>query len=311
MNNVLPETATDDPDKWSSNKSFSTLNSPLNFAQIGEILREGWRLLIVVSLFFALLGLSAALFLPKWYRAEAVLIPVPDSTKSGVAALSQVSGLADLAGASLGTSTNVAEAKVTLTSHALVMRYIEQKNLLPILFADKWDNDKSTWKSTDPNRIPTLWRGWRYFTNKIYKVNEDRKNGTITVSVDWKSPELAAQWVNDLVFRANAQIRERAIKSSERNIQYLDEQVRNTSSVEVQQAIYRLMENELKQMMIARGTDEYALRVLDAAIPPEKPVWPNIPIFILLSTNIGIVLGWIYVTFRYRASRRRIEATMP
>lgn len=264
-----------------------------DLVRVTAALRQHWLRWFAITLGSGILGSAIALLIPPTYRAEAVLTVVPDTGKSGQGALGQVSGLADLAGISLPASNNRSEALATLVSRALIMRYIEEKNLLPILFENKWDAKNAKWEN--PDKAPTLWNGWNYFLNKLYEVKEDKKNGTITVAVEWTSAELAATWVNDLVAHTNAHIRERTIQASEKNLQYLQGQLAETSMVEMQQAIYRLMENELKQTMVAKGTEEYILRVIDPAFPPGKKNWPNIPLFVFLSLLFGAVLGLISV----------------
>lgn len=44
----------------------------------------------------------------------------------------------------------------------------------------------------------------------------------------------------------------------------------NTNLVALQQAIGRLLENELQKLVLARGNEEFAFRVIDTAVAPRK-----------------------------------------
>jgi hypothetical protein len=69
---------------------------------------------------------------------------------------------------------------------------------------------------------------------------------------------------------ANDDLRDQAIEESERDISYLSDQVVKTNVLQLRDAIYSLMENEIKEEMLARGSEQYALKVVDPAIPPER-----------------------------------------
>jgi uncharacterized protein involved in exopolysaccharide biosynthesis len=116
---------------------------------------------------------------------------------------------------------------------------------------------------------------------------ENNKTGLVSLSIKWKDPGLAAQWTNGLVKMTNDVLREKAISEAERNIAYLNDEVKKTTVVPVQQAVYSLMETEIKKQMLARGSPNYALKVIDPAITPEIRSSPTT----LLWLAGGFVLG--------------------
>ena len=186
-----------------------------------------------------------------------------------------------------GDAAAKAEAVATLESTVLTERYIRENNLLPVLFSGEWDKHRSTWKTTDPERVPTLWMGNEYFAKKVRDVSQNPKSGLISLTIAWTDPKLAADWANGLVKLANTYLRDRAIADSERHIAYLNEQADNTKLVGLRDMIYEVMEGEIKKEMLARGNDEYALKIIDPAVPSEKPSSP-LPI---LWTLAGLFAG--------------------
>jgi uncharacterized protein involved in exopolysaccharide biosynthesis len=116
--------------------------------------------------------------------------------------------------------------------------------------------------------------------------------------IRWKDPKLAAAWANGLVKAANSYLREKAIREAERDIAYLNEQVSKTNVVEAQRTIYSLLEQELNKEMIARGREEYALKVIDPAFAPEKPVMGGPVLMALLGFTLACLLSVTIVFIR-------------
>src|SRR6185503_13921362 len=133
----------------------------------------------------------------------------------------------------------------------------------------QWDAQARQWKG-DPKNWPTPARAVKYFDQRIRTITRDKLSGLVTVSVDWKDPELAASWANALVQRLNAEMRVRAIERTNGAVAFLEKELGATSAVETRQAINRLMEAQINQRMLANVTEEFAFRVVDPALLPDK-----------------------------------------
>jgi len=280
----------------------------LSVRELVHVLRRGKVLYISLTLAFAVVAGVAGKLAPKKYTAATVVSPVLESPGGnqlggGISSLmSQFGGLASLAGLSVSGDTRRQETLAVLQSQALTERYIQENNLLPILFANKWDEQNKRWKTTDPQKTPTLWKGNEFFKKRVRTLSGDTKPGLVTLSITWTDPHLAARWANDLVRETNGYLRAKAIDESERNIAYLQDQASKTDVVGVKQAIYTIMQSEINKAMLARGSAEYALKVLDPALPPELPsslggtMWGLIGLFsgLLLSVLIAFArLMWV------------------
>lgn len=265
---------------------------------IGDLLAVLWsrRLLIVgVTLLSAAIGVTVALLLPEKFESSVVLAPSTNdsTTKFGRAGalLSQFGGLGMLGGLAGGGQR--VDGLATLTSAVLTEGFIRDLDLLPVLYADDWDAATKTWKITDPDRLPTLWKAERLFREDVRSVTEDKKTGLITLTITWTDPVLAAQWATELVARTNALLRQQAIDEAQRSIEYLNGQLGKTSVVELQKAIYGLIETQIKQVMIANGNEQYAFRVIDPARVPEKRSSPKRAAICVLATLLGGLFGCV------------------
>lgn len=273
--------------------------SEVTLADLWATLRGGrWLIGASVLALTALAGVAAFLITPV-YRAQVVMAPVADEQKGGgLSSLAgQLGGLASLAGITVGGSqSNTAEAIATLKSRAFTERFIAEKNLLVVLFAEDWDAGKNTWTVTDPRDVPTLWDGVERFDKSVREVTQDSQTGLVTMSIDWPDPQLAAEWANAMVTDVNATLRRKAIEQSEKNLKYLTAQLAGTTELELRGAIYGLMQAEMRNAMFASGKTEFAFRVIDPAVVPEKNVWPNKILFIVLGLSAGLLLG-VFATF--------------
>jgi uncharacterized protein involved in exopolysaccharide biosynthesis len=268
---------------------------------IVEILLHAKWIVIGVTLLCGIIATTAALLTPRKYTATVTLSVVSNRGGGGLGGassiLSQVGGIASLAGLGMRGDTEKAEPVAVLESQALTTRYIREHNLLPVLFPKKWDPVAKSWR-TDQGPIPTLWRGNEKFKGDVRDITESTKTGLITLAITWTDPQLAAQWANDLVKLTNDTMRERAIADSERNIAYLKEQATQTDIAQVRTAVYAILESEIRRAMLARGTDEYALKVLDSAVAPEIPSAPKRTIWVSVGTVAGLFLSIFIVLAR-------------
>lgn len=265
----------------------------ISLRDVIETLWDRRYLIVGLSLLTGLLALGLALILPPQYETSVTLAPAVDDSggKLGGASalLSQFGGLAALGGFSVGSSGKGAEAVAVLQSAALTEAFIREKNLLPLLFPDDWDSARKAWKSSDPANQPTPWKGEKVFRKKIRSLAEEKKTGIVTLTITWRDPVQAAEWANELVARTNLYLKTRAINQSRKNLDYLNDQLTKTNVVDLQKAIYSLTESEIKKIMIANGSDEYAFRIIDPARPPEELTSPKR----LKMTAIGIIAGLV------------------
>lgn len=260
------------------------------------IVAEKW-LVIGVTVLFALGGLLYGLLATPVYRAEAQLLPVSSDQKAArMGGLAQASALL---GISLGGDDSNRPIAV-LKSRALVEDFIRDENLLPVLFPDAVDGKiKSRWGTETPLDIRD---GVRLFDEQLRTVSESRSTGVVTLAVQWSDAELAAEWARKLVAKANEQLRRRDIALSEQRLKYLKEQLNSATVAELRQAISRVIENEIKSVMLAEVQAEYAFETIDPPIVPKQKISPRRTLLVLVYTFVGAVLGFALARFRHPRS---------
>jgi uncharacterized protein involved in exopolysaccharide biosynthesis len=266
------------------------------------VLLSYWRSITACAVAAAATAIVYGMLAPKWYRAQTLIAPVPmDTSSSALGALNgEIGGLASLVGLDIGGGEDQEkEALARLTSREFIYAYIESKNLLPVLFAGKWDANTKAWKN--PSKAPSIEDGYQYFVGRIFTVAEDRKTELIKVAVDWTDPELARAWANELVVRINADRRGVARAESERNLQFLNRELESASIIDLRQAINRLVETEIRKRMLVNVREEYAFKVIDPAYLPgiRAVVRPRIALLTAVAAVLGGMLGCGLALFRH------------
>ena len=268
------------------------IDEEIDLYQVWILLKKYKVLLASIITLSVVVSLGYAFFTTPLYRSEVVVASVSAKDKSVLAGLStQFGGLASLAGVDIGGSDNtLAKQLAGLESRAFIIPFLDEQQLLPILFADKWDSTKQNW-AVGENETPTLLTGYEYFVEKVLSVSKSVKTGLITLSIDWEDPEKAANWANQLISAFNDYQRKLAIRDAEKSITYLNKQLEETKIASVQEAISRLIESQTEVIMLANVKQDYALQVLDPAVPMEKAHSPNKTLIVILGGLLGCLSG--------------------
>jgi uncharacterized protein involved in exopolysaccharide biosynthesis len=274
----------------------------IELTRLWRIFWEGrWLILGTIAIFSAI-AVAYSLFAPRWYTAEVQLAPAEQMSQPLIPG--ELAGLANMAGLGVESDqTNVSAA--FLVSRDFTRNFISARELLPVLFADAWDEDGQEWIAAESNDWPDLRDGVTYFDSRVRTLNKDRSTGLFRLIIEWKDAEMAADWANSLVDRLNEKMRQRTLSATEANIAYLREQLAATNLVTMQQSISRLLEAELQKDMLARGNSEFAFQVIDRAEIAKTPSRPKAVLIIALAIGVGSILGLFFAAI---AQNRRPSA---
>jgi len=295
-----------------------------------------WKRRAFISCIVVVMTLAtaiASLFMTDIYQAKAVIKPVtPKEGGTGMSALAQqFGGMAGLAGVALPGSTSATELVALLKSNILRGKIIERYQLLPILFYNQWDGEKKTWKkgshfSLNPlalvskirpgkskadkgeKDVPDTWDGLRALDN-VVKVVYNVKDDAITVSADFPDPEMAARMVEYFLSSLNDHTSSEAKRIAAINRKYLEEQLGKTGDVILQQRIYNLIANQIETTMMAEVKENFAFKVLDPPLTPDKKSKPKRTQMVIISFIVSLFLS-IFIAF-FIEYLKKIKATPP
>ena len=266
-----------------------------------------------------LIGLLYAVFATPLYRAQIVVRPLEVEEGSALSALSsRFGGAAALAGIDLGGSgSDKDEYLAILKSRALGERFIDEYKLMPELFRERWDAEAGRWRQGEPSFVgrmahalsrglaaisgdegwhergaePSMWQAYKIFDFNIRRIVEDRETGLVTLSMQFRDPVRAAEWANAYVAMANKMIRDKTVAEATRALDYLNAEVNKATVAGLRDTIYRVIEGQLKKVMLANARPDYAFKVIDKAVVPEERISPKRTLSVILGVMMGGLLG--------------------
>jgi len=266
------------------NPNLSSYDDEIDLWELWETIWSGRWLIVAITGVFTLGGVAYSLLAQEWYKADVVLVPAEKKSIGGT--LSQLSGLASLAGIDI-PSASEQEPVAVLKSKDFARSFIEDEKLLKVILSE-----------SEEENVLDMRDAIKLFDDRVREVVEDKKTGLITLSIRWTDPNLAAQWANLLVEKLNDRLRGQALQETERNVIYLQREIAATSVISLQQTLGRVLESEMQKFMLARGNEEFAFKVIDRATPPKQRESPNRSLVTILSAFFGGVFGVFAVFLR-------------
>lgn len=274
------------------------------FAWAG-IVRRVWRSRILVALASLISGFGFWLigaFLEPVYRAEAVVALVEQERSSASALMTgQLGRLASIAGIDAGSGSGRQELLAVLSSRSLYATFIEQEQLMPVLFPDRWDNKSQQWRRKgNSSGAPTLDQAIEKLRRKVFKVWMDRDTGLVKVTAEHADPAVAASLVNSLLRVGNELVREKVSGEATLSLRFLEEELARAQDVETRQLIAHLMQQQLSTRMLTSVRPDYAYKVVDPAYEPDRDryVRPRRLLYAVLGVFLGFFLSAIWFVSR-------------
>ncbi len=274
-----------------------------------EILKRRKKIVFITVFLCTLVTAAISFLLTNIYRSQALIIPIVEEKSSLGSIASRMGAVTGLLGISpLGTSE--AEIVSLLKSEVLKEELIKRYNLLPVLFPERWDEEKKTWKppplsvgvvlaklmakvrgsGRDPDAPPTLWDGIKAL-EEIITVRQDAKLGTIRVSVDFPDPQKAAEICQALITTLREHMCAEAIRVAQTNKRYLEEELVRTSDPLIRQKIYALIADQVETITMAKVKENFAFKVIDPPRVPEEKAKPRRAMMVAVAFVLGGFLG--------------------
>jgi uncharacterized protein involved in exopolysaccharide biosynthesis len=257
-----------------------------------------WHLIVGAAAGFGIALLAGSLMTPI-YRAEVTTMPTQEMQGMGSLGrlAGQFGGLAALAGISMPQNGNRGEALAVLKSKQFALDMIRDLNLAPVLFKSRWDVEKSVWRADLKRGAPSseeLWRRWD--RGGVFSILDDRVHDLILVRIEWQDREVAAKWANELIARLNHTLRARRMGEIDKNMGFLKKELETAQVVELRTAIAEVMQAQVSERMLASVRQEYALKIIDPALPPDedRPIRPRKALYCALGLTVGSILGFAF-----------------
>ena len=266
----------------------------IDLLELIRTLLQAWKTIVGITIVCIGLAVVYALRAPEVFKAETLLAPAQDAESGASSILSQFGGLASMAGVSIPSNSNLQRVLATLKTRVFLTKFVEEKNLLPVIFEDFWDAASNSWKLQAGQEAFVTENGISAILGAVEVVQD--KSGLITLSISWKDPVVAAELANDLVKQLNEQLREQAIADSQKRVGYLEQELAKTTLQDMRLVLYSLLESEKQKAMLANVNEDFALEVIDPAVPGSLIKAKN-KLIVALGGVCGAFLGIFAVFF--------------
>jgi uncharacterized protein involved in exopolysaccharide biosynthesis len=269
---------------------------------LGCLFRLRWKLFAFVSLSTILIFAAYAYLATPTYESRIVLAPVRQEEGGlGLSAiLSQFGSVSDLAGLTPLGGAEQHNAMAILRSRAFSEQIIAEfelwREMFPSHFADVATQAGDESAPGRPSRDDI----WIEFDRNVRGIAQDQRTGLTTVSIRLADRRVAAEVANAIAPRLNEEVRKRVLHEAASSREFLEQQLAQTEAVELKQAIYRLIENQIRRQVLANSRPELALVLIDPAVvsDPERIHAPRRALALISGVLLGVLLGAAGVIFR-------------
>jgi uncharacterized protein involved in exopolysaccharide biosynthesis len=273
------------------------MNFPQNDIPLTEAFARIYRNKLRIAMYVAVgasLGALVAFTARPVYVSEIVMLPQSPNSQGGAGGVAKrLSGLASVAGIALGgnqDSDSRDAAIATLSSYQTLSTFLSTEGIQKTILDQSSTLDLLS--SLSLNRPQTMWEAVRKFKDRMV-ITQEKDSSLIRLSIEWYDPALASKWTNHLVSLADARLRAQALDTARGRIVYLQKELESNPILAVRGVISGMMENELRTMATAGADKEFAFRIIDPAIPAERPTRPHRLLLLIAFTFCSLFLGSI------------------
>lgn len=284
-----------------SNQDLIERDNQIDLKVIFNILWERKILIIILTSFIGLASVFYALSIPNVYQSKVVLAASTSSESNNIDISGTAGALARIAGVNLGSGPdkgpNITVATEKMTSRKFALDFIKNNAYEDELLGSKgWSssNNKILYnESYDPDKdqlvyIPNDTDLYKSYMDRI-GVFFDKRTKFTHVSFNHHSPYFAKEILDNLVFTINEEIKNSELRTAEDSIKFLENQISKTNVADLKFIFSKLIEKNIKTILLAEVNPEFVFTVLDPAYVPDLRSSPSRSLICILITGFGFL----------------------
>ena len=295
----------------------SDQQNELDLGQIFSIIWSKKKAFFSIIILVTTLTVLLSLNLPNIYNSSSLLAPTQpqDSVSSRIGGLSSLSAIG---GFSL-PETPVSKSKegieriksfeffdsyflpnIKLEDLMAVEEWVAIENKI-IYDEDLYNSTKKEWirKVSYPRtKKPSAQEAYKVY-KRILSINQDDKTQFLNISIEHKSPFIAKEWLDIIIYQINESMRKVDADQAERSIAYLNESMKSTNIQSLKEAISQLLEDQIQVLMLTSSSKYYIFKVIDAPVVKEEKSKPNRFLILIFGILFGAAISFIFVFLDY------------
>jgi uncharacterized protein involved in exopolysaccharide biosynthesis len=192
-------------------KKQTQQDDEINLLDYLIVLLKRKRLILGITFGAAIITAIISLIMPSIYRAETRILPPQQGSSSlAIGMLSQIGGIPDIASSALGLKTPGELYVGMLKSRTAADRIIDRFNLMELYKADYREDAR------------------KQLIEDVLNATGDKKSGIITISVEDKDPQRAADMANAFVEELRNLTKGLAVTEAAQRRLFFEEQLKDT-----------------------------------------------------------------------------------
>jgi len=280
----------------------------INLLDLLIVLAKHKIMIVKVTFAAALLAVGISLLMTNIYTGTAKILPPQQSQSSASAMLAQLGDLAGMAGGSLGIKN----------SNDLYVAMLKSRNVMEKI-VKRFDLQKVYEQETLTETLKALEGG---------TIITSGNDGVITVEVDDKDPQLAANMANAFIEELDKLLQTFSLTDASQKRTFFDQQLRqakdkltdaelkldktpNTSleyldalrNLKYQEALWEILARQFEMAKLDEAKDFPLIQVLDKATAPEKKSKPKRSLIVILATLVAGFLAVIWAFIKEALAR--------
>jgi uncharacterized protein involved in exopolysaccharide biosynthesis len=294
-------------------ESGDTLERDGEGIDIPRLIHMIWksRLWIVsITFFVGAMGAFYSLIAPTVYVADAII--APKESKSGGAGVPFLSQMGNMGG--LGVQFGLGNASLDrleymARSRDLAERVINQNDLLPKLFSDRWIGRTKSWKD---GIAPDMREATELIRMRRVSITPNSKKGVLVLSFRTPDSTFSAELARGYLTSLNKKIRDDVLGEADANRRFLEGQLMETSDPLLREKIQNLIGLEIEKSMLVSTK---SFDVLETPVVPHIREKPKRKLIVIISLVAGFFLSLLAVVslkgIKVQIARLRSAATNP
>jgi len=281
-------------------------NSEVDFqAAISLFWNQKFKIITITAIVTVIVNLFVYFGLEKKYTVQVLLSE--RASHSSLDFGSELGNLGALVGINMVDSSSEADkALAIMKTRKFIQEYVDKYNYTPyltavekwvrtsneVIFSERYSKDRG-WLDTEPD----IFEIKKSLLSRV-KIAQDNVSNFYSISMTHESPYIAKEMLENLVNELNKLMQQKAIASSELNVQYLQRELSNVNNLDFRQTLLKLVEAELQQVMIARVHQDFVFIIEDPAVLKMQHSYPNYFLMLIISIFIGFGFGCCCVLLR-------------
>ncbi len=273
-----------------------------------DLLRSRWILIVSLTLGIGLgYGLYTKFLTVKWYRAQAIVTPVPPEAGLSLGTGAEGDMVDGLGGGIASILEGGGADTVTLAERytAIMNSYAFTTDLV-----DKYHLEHNIVGVRSPS-APTVtkWSVHTMITDR-FSTEYDYKSGNLTLYFLDPSPVEAQRVLGFYLDSLRDKLRNEEVNAGASAAASLEEEVRKSSDALLQTQLYELMARQIQREKIAAVQSDFAFKVVEPPVVPDNYFEPKARRNATLAASItfALVCIWILAADFVRRAKAQLAA---